>query len=682
MKDIIGKTDFLKLNYKQNSIGFKFTSNNYISPNKNKFKYRLKGFDDTWIETDYRSSVNFTNLPHGNFIFELKTSNNDNIWSETPLRINITITPPIWLTWFAYMFYTLCFIASICFFRKQIINRENLKLAIKISKIQKDTSEKLHQTKLQFFTNISHEFKTPLTLIKGPVNRLIKAGGQNDFNQKQLLLIKNNTNRLLKLINQLLDFRRIDYGKLELTPTHNDIVSFSKNVFDCFEEYATQRGFNFNFTSYSPTLTMDYDSDKLDKVLVNLISNAFKHSKDKGSISLKIQKNKKSERQKKWKEFTIGDNLMEDFVEISIIDSGKGISSNNLPKVFERFFQIEKDNTNMLNTGIGLSFCVEYIKIHNGQLVVSSLEGKGSAFYIYLPIYQPNTLYEVINKKKPSLNTFDFATNSESNINFKLQNENSNVNRESLILIVEDNLELLDFLEESLQNHFKIIKSKNGKEAFDLALNLYPDLIISDVMMPEMNGIQLCEKIKNDVRTSHTPVILLSALSEVRDKISGIHSGADAYISKPYNEDYLIIQINNLLNSRKMLRTLYASKQEKWNENLDNLSLDKKLLQRAINIIEKNIENSDFTVEDLGKILNISRTHLHRKLKSLTNQSTTEFINNIRFKHAIKLMSTGNYLVNEIGFRVGFNSHSYFTKAFKKKYGISPNEFMKKMNRV
>ena len=487
---------------------------------------------------------------------------------------------------------------------------------------------------------------------------------------------------MLRLINQLLDFRRVEHGKLNLSPIHADIVSFCKNVFNCFEELATQKKFNYNFSSEFPVLKMDYDSDKLDKVLVNILSNAFKYSKDNGYISFNIQKNKKTEINKAWESFSIGSNLEKEFVEISIIDSGFGISSDNLPKIFDRFFQIEKGDKKISGTGIGLALSANYINMHNGQLIVSSSKGKGSAFYIYLPLHQPNAFNkDGTNNNRLSSYSVDFDSEILSNSNFLSKNQILKDNDESLILIVEDNLELLDFLEESLGKHFKTIKAQSGKEGFDLTLSLYPDLIVSDIMMPDINGIQLCEKIKGDVRTSHTPIILLSALSTIRDKISGINSGADAYISKPFNEDYLIVQINSLLNSRKTLRNLYASKHEEWSESLDGLSLDKKLIQRATEIIENNIKNNDkLTVEDLGKKLNISRTNLHRKLKSLTNQSATEFINDVRFKYAIELMKSGKYRINEIGFEVGFNSHSYFTKAFKKRYGLSPKKFMQKFN--
>ncbi len=674
LKDIISNSCCIDLNYKQNSISFQFISDNYINPKKNKFKYRLKGFDDKWSNTDYNGKANFTNVPPGQYVFEVKASNDDGIWNEVPTQISIGISPPIWDTWYAYMIYSLIFLASIYFFKKQVIHRQNLKSEIQMANIQRETKEQLHQTKLQFFTNISHEFRTPLTLIQGPVTRLLKSGLENESSNKQLILIKNNTDRLLRLINQFLDFRRSDHGKLKLTPIHTDIVSFSKNVFYCFEEHAKQRSFDFQFISDIPCLKIDFDTDKLDKVLVNILSNAFKYSYDHGTIKLKIQSNEMPVPEPNWNSYSVGEPINGDFVVISIIDTGVGISVDKLPKIFERFFRIDTEFSS--GTGIGLSLSTNYITMHNGQLMVNSLEGKGSVFSICIPQQQKDSFNDHPIETS-NISSFDFTSESAALLENNIKNLDTTANQESLILITEDNPELLNFLADSLQNHFRISKAKNGKEAYDQIHALYPDLVVSDIMMPEMDGIELCSKIKTDVRTSHIPVILLTALDTVQDKITGINSGADAYLAKPFDDDLLIVQINNLLNSRKALRESFASSEEKWEDHLEIHELDKKLLLKAIKTIEQNISNPNFSVEDLAKNLYLSRTHLHRKLKSLTNQSATEFIRSIKLKQAIELMQKGDVNIGEIGYAVGFNSHNYFSKAFKKQYGKTPSDYIK-----
>jgi len=570
--------------------------------------------------------------------------------------------------------YLLAFIASIYYFRKQVINRQNLRSQIKLEKIHRENEEQLHQMKLQFFTNISHEFRTPLTLIQGPVNRLLKLETNNPNSNKQLELIKNNTDRLLRLINQFLDFRRADSGKLKLLSVNTDIIAFCKNVFYCFEEHASQRGINFHFISEVPNLKIDFDTDKLDKVLVNMLSNAFKYSPDNTSITLTIKNNKKPSFKPNWNIYTVGEHINEDYISINISDFGYGISEETLPQIFERFYQTE--NNYNRGTGIGLSLSTNYIAMHNGQLIVSTLEGEGSAFCICIPQHQPNTTTHIADTSSIT-QTNNFSFESSEIITTEHQIEEHTKNQEALILITEDNLELLEFLSSALQNHFRIATAKNGKEAYQQIHTLFPDLVISDIMMPEMDGVELCAKIKNDIRISHTPVILLTALDTIKDKISGINSGADLYVPKPFNEDVLIAQIHNLLNSRKALRSLFSSQQEVWKSDIQVLDLDKKFLLNAISVVEQNISNPDFSVEDLTNKLHLSRTHLHRKLTSLTNQSATEFIRSLRLKHAVELMKTGDYLVNEIGFAVGFNSHNYFSKSFKKQYGKTPSEFIK-----
>ncbi|GAA3619251.1 hybrid sensor histidine kinase/response regulator transcription factor [Flavivirga jejuensis] len=665
---------FLKLNHTQNSISLQFISNNYINPQNNKFKYRLVGFDNDWIYTDFNGKAHFTNIPPNNYTFEVKAANNDGVWNENPTKISINIIPPIWKRWYAYLLYISLFIYSIYFYRKQVINRQKLKSEISLGKIQRENEEQMYQMKLQFFTNISHEFRTPLTLIQGPVNRLLKTDANNESSNKQLTLIKNNTDRLLRLVNQFLDFRRANSGTLKLNPINTDIVSFCKNIFKSFEEHANHRGFDFSFKSSIPNLKMDFDTDKLDKVLVNILSNAFKNTSNNGAVTLKIQSNTKSIYNSKWSQHTIGENISRDFIEISISDTGNGIPTDKLPLIFERFFQVE--NNYNKGTGIGLSLSTNYISLHHGQLTVSTKETKGTTIYIYIPQYHAESLRDNSDKSK-HLNTSDFTSEASSAMDAKIKNEESDENQDSLILIAEDHPELLDFLGDSLQNHFRIARAKDGKDAYEQVHSLYPDLVVSDIMMPEINGIELCEKIKNDVRTSHIPFILLTALDSIQDKIAGMHSGADAYLDKPFDNDLLIAQINNLLDSRKTLRESFSGIQEGFEDSLEIHDLDKKLLIKAVYIIDKNLSNSEFTVEDLAANLNLSRTHLHRKLKSITNQSATEFIRSIRLKHAIKLMKEGKYIVKEIGYAVGFSSHNYFTKTFKKQYGKSPSEFIK-----
>ena len=674
LKSNINTSKTVKLNHNQNSFSFRLAANNYIDPDKNRFKYRLLNFDENWVETDINGPARYTNVPPGNYTFEVLASNNDDIWNEIPTTLKITITHPFWKRWYAFLVYILVTSILVIYVKKEVRNRQKLKNQIQLEKIKNESEESLHQAKLQFFTNITHEFRTPLTLILGPVKRLLNNYEKGDSVFNQLTLVKNNSERLLRLTNQILDFRKIDSGKLKLNLTNRDIVAFTKSIFDYFTDHAKYRGFIYNFKSDIRSLKMDFDFKKLDKVIYNILSNAFKYCPDGSTVEIKIKYNSKTNIGfNNGNEFIIEKPTIKDFVEISISDTGVGISKENLPNIFERFYQM--DNQETQGSGIGLDLTKEYIKIHNASLKVVSEENKGTVFCIILPCEQLNldgeytSDSETYNKSLPKTDLIEFEDKVE---------KSETLHQEALILIVEDNIELLNYLSNVLGDYFKVAKATNGVEALEQIHSLFPDIIISDIMMPEMDGIELCENIKKDVRTSHIPIILLTALESVQNRISGLSSGADAYVSKPFDDKLLIMQIINLLESRKNLRESFVNINEVWEEKVDQMDMDKVLIMKAIQIVEDNISNVDFTIETLASKLNLSRTTLHRKLKSLTNQSATEFIRYERLKHSVKLLQSGKYRMNEISSAVGFNSHNYFTISFKKQYGMTPSEYFKK----
>jgi len=674
LSDTISKTKKLNLNHKQNSFSFHFVTSNYIDCNKNSFKYRLSGFNSEWIDTDINRVI-YTNIPHGSYIFEVKAANNNDIWNEKPTQISIQITPPLWETWFAKLFYILIVVFSILFFRKQFLNRQKLKNDMELEKVLRESEKKMDQMKLQFFTNITHEFRTPLTLINGPVNRLLKNDCDQQMSKKQFTIIKNNTDRLLRLFNQILDFHTIDSEKLKLNPRHSDIVKFCTNVFSYFEDHAKHRSFNYTFKSGIPSLIMDFDHDKLDKILFILLSNAFKYTPNGGTITLELQSNLKNTALSDGATHIIGEEISEDYFAISIVDTGKGIPIKNLSHIFDRFYQI--DNNSMQGKGIGLSISKTYVALHKGQLIVRSIENKVTLFSLYIPQYQPESIQPNQSQEVSFISHDTYSSEPLIAAEKTTLNKAKTLNQEALILIVEDNLELRVYLEEILQDHFRVAKTQNGKEALEQTHTLFPDLIISDIMMPEMDGIELCEILKKDIRTSHIPILLLTSLDTVKDRISGIGNGADIYMSKPFDDDLLITQINNLLNSRKVLRESFNSEKSDIQFKYKTLDMDKRLLLSAIQIIDLNLTDENFSVEDLASKLHLSRTHLHRKLKSLTNQSATEFIRYNRLKHAVKLMKEGQLSLSEIGYAVGFKSPNYFTTSFKKQFGKAPTEFIK-----
>lgn len=679
LTDVISKTERLQLDYAQNSIGFRFVTNNYIEPFENLFRYRMLGFSDEWIDIAQNERATFTNMPPGKYTFEIKAANNDGVWNDVPTAIAVRIFAPYWQRWYAYIFYILIVFLIISYVRQQMLRQQKLRRDIEYERINRENKDQLHQMKLQFFTNISHEFRTPLTLIHGPVNRMLRKSDLHENMQENLGLIKSNTDRLLRLVNQFLDFRKADAEKLKLHPVHSDIIAFCANICSCFEENAKQRGFIFKFSTEITKLKMDFDIDKLDKVLFNLLSNSFKYTPDEGEITFEIASNVKKPANISGKSYSFGEELTDSFVEITISDTGNGIPEKHLSSIFERFYQVEKDSQQ--GTGIGLALSKSYVLLHRGQVSIISEPGKGTEFKIYLPQKQAGSFSQKLgNEDSRSLHPEDSSvTFSESDK--ELLNKEKAVNQEALILIVEDNMELLNYLGDVMKNHFRVAKARNGKDGLEQVHSMYPDLVISDIIMPEMDGIQLLDTIKTDIKTSHIPVILLTALESVEDRISGIQSGADAYIGKPFDDKLLIAYVNTILESRKKLRESFSSKEINWEEKYSSFDLDKKLLMKAISVVEKNISDVDLSVHTFASELNLSRTHLHRKLKSLTNQSATEFIRDVRLKNAVKLMQEGKLKVNEIGYAVGFNSHNYFTRSFNKQYGKSPSEFMKEIAR-
>jgi signal transduction histidine kinase/ligand-binding sensor domain-containing protein/DNA-binding response OmpR family regulator len=672
LSDIITNKKALKLKYFQNSIRFSFLADNYIHAEDNSFVYRLKSFNDEWIESGKDGEATFTNISPGKYIFEVKASNADGIWNEIPTQIAIRITPPIWFRWYAFLFYGLLLVSIILYFRQQLINKHRLMAEVEVAKVKNQVNDRLHQMKLQFFTNVSHEFRTPLTLIQGPVSRLIKNHKDKDSETKvQLTLIKKNTDRLLRLVDQLLDFRKIESGNLELNPVNSDIVLFCKNIAECFFETAEYHRINFSIQSDIEKLKMDFDLDKLDKVIFNLLSNAFKFTPDGGKVKFFISNNQRKIDQIEGTAHTIGEKVHGDFIEICIIDTGPGIDTEEITNIFERFYH--GNNGAKKGTGIGLALSKDIVLLHKGQLIVKSKPHNGAAFAFQIPKSQPVSLDIKLQDTQAST----YVNHFERPVKLNSKDLNQSRFADSLVLVVEDNPELQKYISGFLKDNFRVAQASNGREALSMAQTIFPDIIVSDILMPEMDGVELCKHIKNDINTCHIPVILLTALNTTKDYITGITFGADAYISKPFNDELLLAQIENLLHSRESLRELFKSANDEWKHRYRPEDLDRKFLVKAIEVVKKNLENDSFSSEEFAEDMNFSRTHLHRKLRSLTNQSTTEFIRYIRLKQAVKLLKKGDLKVNEIGYSVGFKSHTYFTKSFKRQFGESPSDFIK-----
>ncbi len=530
-----------------------------------------------------------------------------------------------------------------------------------------ESDAQLQEMKLRFFTNISHEFRTPLTLIVSPINQLLDKFNLETIVKEHLKTIQRNSNRLLRLINQVIDVHKIESGKAVFQPVMTDLISLCKEVIHCFEMEARDKNILLTFSAESDKLDLCIDPDKVEKIFFNILSNAMKFTSENGIIRIIVSTNHPENLSEKG--ITIGDSIVGDRVSVEFSDNGPGIAKEDILLIFDRFVQGKNHHT--AGTGIGLHMASEYIRLHHGNIHLESNPNEGSTFTINFPV----SFDMVLNQKDKEANIhFDESIQIELN-----QSKVKSITEKSInetILIIEDNFELRTYLKNMLMSNYRIVTAPNGRQGVETALTVLPDLVISDVMMPQMDGFEVCNQLKNNIISSHIPIILLTALSDSDKKIGGYSSGADAYITKPFDENILMAQIENLIRSRAKLREVYSVSDSEWDSGMAHLNSDKLLIEKAGSIVEQHLNDKNFIVDHLAAKLNISTSSLYRKLKTLTNQSPTEFVRYIRLKKAIKLMKDGNSNVDEIGYSIGFNSHSYFTSSFKKQFGMTPSEYL------
>ncbi len=549
-----------------------------------------------------------------------------------------------------------------------------------VERMEKEKAIEINQAKIRFFINVSHDFKTPLTLIVSPLEKLISFGNvlsQIEVNNLYHLIYRN-TLRLSRLINQVMDLRKIDTGNIKLFVTENEIISFINEIAISFEEHARNHSIDFSVQTKFESLKVWFDIDKIEKVFYNLLSNAFRYTSDGKKIMISIDYINDEDKNKINSEIN-----SEGYVKISVIDHGRGIPEDLHEKIFTRFYQVHTETlANPASSGIGLSLVKEFIEMHNGIITVNSKPKQGSTFSVILPL------------GKQQFKEEDFA--SEQNVDLtipqkeeliqaakdetieSIETHQTNERRKYKVLIVEDNFELRKFLCDSLKQKYNIFEASNGKDAYDIISENLPDLVISDVMMPVMNGVELCKAIKTDIKTSHIPIILLTVLNNISNQIEGFETGADDYITKPFNLFLLEARIINIIETRKKIIRKFVDELKPDSKNYSHNVLDEKFMQRAMDLIEKNISNYEFTAEDFAVQLSMSRSNLHIKLKALTNQSATEFIRLIRLKKSIGLLALNQYNISEVSYMVGFNSISYFNRCFKQQFGLTPTEYINK----
>lgn len=661
----ISYTHDITLTHSENAFSISFADCDYFNPGKITYQYKLEGFDTQWLTANGNlRRATYTNLDAGDYTFKVRAININQPGEQSAISMHIRILPPFWKTTFAYFLYLAAIAGILLYIRHRGIiklkreferNQEKLENERKIAR-EREEAHRLHELdlmKIKFFTNVSHEFRTPLSLIISPIDTLIKSCDKPE-KVVQLQMIKRNGKRLLNLVNQLLDFRKMESKELKLNLQKDDIVGFISEVSASFTDMAEHNHINYLFESLAGPLCAKFDHDKIERILFNLLSNAFKFTASGGNISVLVNvlDQDAAEPEKK-------------LLEIKVMDTGIGIPKEKQERIFEPFFQVNLPE-NMLNqgSGIGLSITHEFVKMHSGTIRVESEPDNGSCFIVQLPL----NAEEDMQSAEPA--------NRQISPSPKSAVPAQKTNKKPVVLLIEDNDDMRFYLKDNLKNTFNIVEAVNGREGWQKALALHPNLIVSDVSMPEMSGVELCKKIRDDYRTNHIPIILLTALTEEKDQLAGLTNGANDYITKPFNFEILLSKINGLLSMQENMKNTYQKQKEIQVEDMVIVSEDEKFLQNVFACIEKNLTNYNFSVEELSSQMALSRVSLYKKMLTLTGKTPVDCIRTVRLKKAVQLLEKSQLNIASIAYEVGFNNPTYFSKVFKDEYGSVPSEYI------
>ena len=660
------------LTYDQNTFTFEFAALNYVQPHKNQYAYQLEGLDPDWVYCDNRHVAHYTNVPPGEYTFRVKGSNNDGVWNEQGALVRIIITPPWWRTGWAYAGYILLIALILFSIRRFEMNRLHLRHQLKRREFEALKLQEIDEMKSRFFANISHEFRTPLTLILGPLETLLS----NDVNSKSkqlLYMVRRNALRLQHLINQLLALSKLQAGRMTLRVRRVNLAAFLRTLVMAFASLAESKQIQLSFKASSNEIWAYVDRDAVEKIITNLLSNAFKYTPERGKIMVTVGRS----HQKSLPTASAAFVKTNEFVEVVVNDTGTGIPADKLPHIFDRFYQVDNAGSHaQKGTGIGLSLVKELVELHHGRIEVSSTPGQGSTFSLYLPfgndLFNPE---EIVEDEEPVDRIFNGEIEDAPASEGEIHPVKTTSDHAPLVLIVEDNADMRCYIRGHLECDYRIIEAQSGRDGFECAVAEIPDLIISDVMIPEIDGFTLCQKLKSDPRTGHIPVILLTARASGESKIEGLETGADDYIIKPFDVKELLVRVKNLIDQRKRLREQFQREFIMEPGEVEIISADNRFLQRSMEVVQAHLDDPDFTVEQFTRELGMSPMQLHRKLKALTGQSASGFIRLVRLKHAAQLIEKGYGNISEIAYEVGFNNPSYFAARFREVYGMSPKAY-------
>ena len=661
IRQSIGYTNEIVLKYNQSMIGFNFAALSYIAPKENDYQYMMEGLDNEWQFTKGSNNhLSYANLPVGEYVLKIKGTNSDKIWSDNEVKLKIKVLPPFFRSQLAYLIYVIVLLFVTILTIRYYMKRTEKRQKERIKRINDEKEKELYNSKIDFFTNIAHEIRTPLSLIIGPLEFLMKTSSINNVYGEYLSIIEQNYKRLYALVTLLLDFRKVDTGSYKLSYDSYRIKEIISKVACIFELSARQKKVVIDTSAIPEDMSVVTDEEAFTKIISNLLSNALKYAKSSICITA-IEKDSD--------------------IVITVTDDGIGITDQEKTKIFDAFYQVKNNSElNKLGIGIGLHMTRSLVQLMNGKIEANDREDgeSGVAISVYLP--KQTAISQTVQAVKRLEDTIIPENNSENMEEHGLKTILSDepLKKQYAVMVVDDNPEILDFLSKILSEEYFVISASCGEEAIQILEKNSIDLIISDVMMAEMDGFELCEKIKNNINISHVPVILLTAKTDTESKIKGLEAGADAYIEKPFSPFHLKAQLLNLLKKREKLQKTYASTPLSDLHSTVHNTLDEEFMNKCSEIIQNNIEDTEFSVNTLAQELGMSRTSVFTKIKGIIGMTPNDFIKVTRLKKACRMMIEGEYRVTEIGFLVGFSSSSYFAKCFQKQFGMLPTEFLKK----
>ena len=643
----------VELPYNQNTFNISFNVLDYTQSSQVEFSYMLEGLENAWYSTQGDNQVTFRNIPHGNYVFKVKTRFRNQEWNENAAQLTVVIAPPLWLTWYAKLGYVILFIFALYALLRFYKRKLDLESSLEVERKQSLNKQELNEERLRFYTNITHELRTPLTLILGPLEDLLSDATLSPKHANKISIIHDSATRLLNLINRILEFRKTETQNRKLSVVKGDLGQLVQEVGLRYKELNPNNKVNYHIHIETEDTEIFYDADMITIILDNLMSNAAKYTSE-GDITLSLR--------------SVEENQIK-YTEISVSDTGHGIDAEALPHIFDRYYQA-KSKYQASGSGIGLALVKGLSELHEGILKVESTVDAGTTFTLRLPTENtyPNAIHTQHDMEKKPMDAEETTITDTPTENHPI------------VLVVEDNTDIREYIRSSFTELYEVITAKDGKEGWELAQARIPNIIVSDIMMPVMDGIELCKRIKEDMRTSHIPVILLTAKDSLQDKEEGYASGADSYLTTPFSAKLLHSRINNLLETRKKIASLLAladiqPKQESAVSSLNKL--DNEFLQKITQIIEENLEMEKMDIAFIADKMCMSHSTLYRKIKGLTDMSANEFIRKVKMRKGVELLMSGQYTISEIAYMIGFSSVAYFRQCFKDEYGMSPSDYVK-----